>query len=69
MKVDPDSDRLRLRMEPCCPEWADVIMMNDFRQGVIRNDDGTYELWWDDCDCTPLRFCPCCGKRIREAPE
>lgn len=53
-----------MNIEPCCNEMANVIMMNDIRQGVIRDPDRGLYLLWADGDCTPLRFCPCCGKRI-----
>lgn len=49
---------------PCCTDMAYMIMMNEFREGIIQADDGTLDIWWKDGDCTPLRYCPSCGKRI-----
>ena len=63
MKVDTEDARVNLKMEPCCAEFNDVLMMNDIRQGVIQDGKELF-IWWDDGDCTPLRFCPCCGKRL-----
>ena len=53
-------------IEPCCAEFEDVLMMNDIRESLIYFDD-TKEvmIWWNDGDCTPLRYCPCCGKKIK----
>ena len=63
MKTEPNDSRLKIQIEPCCNDMADAIMMNDFRQGIIQDDDGVF-IWWDDCDTMPLRFCPSCGKKI-----
>lgn len=51
----------------CCKEMADAIMMNDIRQGVVRDQDGSLSILWPDGDMMPLRFCPCCGKRVEPA--
>ena len=64
MKESPQSDRLRIRIEICCDDMGDAVMMNDFRQGILQEGDALY-IWWDDCDCMPLRYCPSCGKPIR----
>ena len=59
-------------IEPCCRYMEDVMMLNDVRESILFNPDETLEsgyrfmIWWKDGDCTPLRFCPSCGKPIRE---
>ena len=53
-----------IRIEPCCKEMSDTIMMNDIRQGVVRDQDGSLSILWGDGDTMPLRYCPCCGKRV-----
>ena len=65
MKESPESERLKLSIEICCDEMGDAVMMNAYRQGIIQNGDGTLDIWWDDGDCTPLRYCPSCGKPIK----
>ena len=64
-----DDSSLALGIEPCCKEMADTIMMNDIRQGVVEDPDGTLSIVWPDGDAMPLRFCPCCSKEIRRIPE
>ena len=57
---------------PCCNDMADILMLNDIRESVLYDPESTIEsghrfmLWWKDCDCTPLKFCPSCGKPIQE---
>lgn len=62
-----DDPKYKLPVEDCCSEFADVVMMNDIRQGVIRDGDEMF-IVWSDGDCTPLRYCPCCGKRFVKGP-
>ena len=59
-------------IEACCNDMASVLMLNDIRESILFDPESTMEsgfrfmLWWKDCDCSPLRFCPCCGKPIQE---
>ena len=55
--------RCELRIVPCCGDMEEMVMMNIFREGVIQDGDELF-IWWKDCDCMPLRYCPSCGKRI-----
>lgn len=48
----------------CCTDMEDMLMMNEFREGVIQDDDGSLDIWWKDGDCMPLRYCPSCGRKI-----
>ncbi len=56
----------------CCNEMANVIMLNDVRESILFFDDepkgspDRFQIWWKDCDCTPLVYCPTCGRKVEE---
>lgn len=59
-------------IEPCCKDMGDILMLNDVRESILFDSNETLEsgfrfmIWWKDGDCTPLRFCPSCGKPVQE---
>lgn len=62
-------------IKPCCADMEDILMLNDIRESVLFDPDATrqsghrFMLWWRDCDCTPLRYCPSCGAIIQDVNE
>lgn len=57
-----------LGIKLCCSDMDEMVMMADIRQNLIYVGElpkgERLMLWWKDCDCTPLRYCPSCGKKI-----
>jgi len=57
-------------LKPCCEEMESVLMFNDLRDSILYDEESPegerFWLWWRDCDCSPLRFCPFCGKKVEE---
>ena len=66
---DMDDPCWAMHIKICCKEMAGVAMMNDIRQGIVNVPDGTLSILWGDGDMMPLRFCPCCGKRLESSED
>lgn len=56
-------DVFKLKIKICCDAMGDAVMMNDIREGIIRDKDDLLILW-NDGDTMPLNYCPSCGKKI-----
>lgn len=67
-----DSRCKDIPIAPCCDEMASLLMLNDIRESVLFNKEEPigskyrFALWWKDCDCSPLNYCPFCGQEIEE---
>lgn len=57
------NEKLDIRIRICCDDMGDAVMMNEFREGLLLDDEGLY-IWWKDGDLMPVNYCPSCGKKI-----
>lgn len=57
------NEKLDIRIKICCDDMGDAVMMNEFREGLLLDDEGLY-IWWKDGDLMPVNYCPSCGKKI-----
>lgn len=62
----------------CCNDMGNARMMGNFRDykgrekdligSIVIFDDKLY-IAWADGDCTPLNYCPSCGKKVELVKE
>lgn len=57
------NEKLDIHIRICCDDMGDAVMMNEFREGMLLDDEGLY-IWWKDGDLMPVNYCPSCGKKI-----
>lgn len=58
-------EKLNIRIKICCDAMGDAVILNEFRKGIIQEEDGIY-IWWRDGDLMPMNYCPSCGKKIEK---
>ena len=54
------------RIEPCCKRMDNEI---EYRESIVLNRDGTYNIYCDDAGVDVLShvtFCPFCGAKLED---